>query len=223
MSHIVTWQTTNIGTVSYHPDTASATSTYHACVTNDYIDVIEAGPKTNVLLDAAEADLDDSTQYFFGIRMRAFQTYNKSGAAHNLSASDRNTATQLQSNVYTYGGGGENYGLGEILDGLPTTGFLRPPTDIVIPTGGYASPSSGVVRYFASGSSNTTAVIPMQSGVTVGDVSASMNLTMNTPASTTKIVMPLLYVPQAFMLKSSNLWLWCYPMIYNAQGVPYGS
>lgn len=223
MAHIVTWQTTNIGTVSYHVNTSTSTTINHACVTNDYIDVIETGPKTNILLDASQGELDESTQYFFGIRMRFFSTYTSSGGSSSLTATNLGTATQLASGVYTYGGGGNNFGLGEILDGLPTTGFLRPPTDIVVPTGGYASPSSGSVRYFASSSSETSAIIPRQESALVGDVSASINLVMNTPASTTKIIMPLLYTPQAVILETNNVFLWCYPMIYNAQGVPYGT
>lgn len=220
MAHIVTYSSSNIGTVSFHRNSATDTTIYHACVTNDYFDVIEVGPKTNTLVDSSAGELDESQQYFYGIRMRAFATYASSGGS--ISITQTLTASLLTNRVYTYGGGGSNYGLGELLDGLPTTGFLRPPTDIVIPVGGYTLNRSGDVRYFATSSTDTTAVIPMQDSVVVGDVSASINLLMNTPEPTVRITMPLLYVPQAFRLNQYS-WLWCYPMIYNAQGVPYGS
>ena len=81
--------------------------------------------------------------------------------------------------------------------------------------------------YFASDYWDQDCVVPVQSGVVVGSSSARINLRLNTPSSRTKIRMPLLYVPQAFVIADTNgednLWLWCYPMIYNAQGVPYGS
>lgn len=220
MAHIVTFSSTNIGTVSFHRNSATDTTIYHACVTNDYFDVIEVGPKTNTLVDSSAGELDESQQYFYGIRMRAFATYTSSGGSINITQTT--TATSLAQRVYTYGGGGSNYGLGELLDGLPTTGFLRPPTDIVVPVGGYTKARSSDVLYFATSSNDKTAVIPMQDSVVVGDVSASISLSMNTPASTVRVTMPLLYTPQAFRLNQYS-WLWCYPMIYNAQGVPYGS
>lgn len=222
MAHTVTFSSTNIGSVSFHRNSATDPTIYHACVTNDYFDVIEVGEKTNTLVDSSAGELDESQQYFYGIRMRAFNTYTASGGSISLTASQEGTATQLTSRLYTYGGGGSTFGLGELLDGLPTTGFLRPPTDIAVPVGGYTKQRSSDVMYFAKSSTDTSAVIPLQESVFVGDVSASINLLMNTPESTVRITMPLLYVPHAFHL-DSNKWLWCYPMIYNAQGVPYGS
>lgn len=222
MAHIVTWNSTSVSSVSFKVSASqSSTVMAHAYVTNDYVDVIETGPKTNVLLDTTQEELDDSTQYFFGLRMRAFATYNANEGAYTITNEQTNTATQLSGSLYTYGAGGSTYGLGQLLDGLPTTGFLRQPSDIVVPVGSYVS-MSGAVRYFESSSSSSIAVIKPQDGVVVNSSGASMNLSMGTPVSTTKIVMPLLYVAQAFRL-SNNTWLWCYPMIYNAQGVPYGS
>lgn len=223
MAHIVTWNTTNIGKVEYSRS-SSGTTVDHAYVTNDYVDVIEVGPKTNVLVDALDTVLDDSTQYFFGIRMRAFATYTEDEGSRTMTGAEKATATSLDSYVHTYGGGGDYFGLGELLESLPTTGFLRPPSDIVIPVGRYSRASTSDFRYFSTGgtSADAISVIPRQDGVIVANSSASINLAMNTPESTVRITMPLLYVPQAFQL-SNYTWLWCYPMIYNAQGVPYGS
>lgn len=221
MARTVTFSSTNIGTVSFRRNSATDTTIYHACVTNDYFDVIEAGPKTNVLVDAAAAELDESQQYFYGIRMRAFNVFNSSGSGVSMTATQLGSATLLKSKLYTYGGSG-TFGLGQLLDGLPTTGFLRPPTDIAVPVGGYTKARSSDVNYFGNSSTDASAVIPQQSGTIVGDASASVNLLLNTPASTVRITMPVLYLAQAYNL-DNNQWLWCYPMIYNAQGVPYGS
>ena len=223
MAHIVTYSSSNIGTVSFHRNSATDTTIRHAYVTNDYFDVIEVGPKTNTLVDSSAVELDTSQQYFYGIRMRAFAVYTSSGGSATLTLSQTLTATQMSDRLYTYGDGGAGYGLGELLDGLPTTGFLRPPTDIVVPVGGYTLKRSGDVRYFSTSSTDTSAVIPIQESVIVSNSSASVSISMNTPASTVGITMPLLYVPQAFHIGTDNQWLWCYPMIYNAQGVPYGS
>lgn len=221
MARTVTFSSTNIGTVSFLRNSATDTVIYHACVTNDYFDVIEVGPKTNTLVDSSAGELDESQKYFYGIRMRVFNTYNSSGSGVSLTATQVGTATQLTQGLYTYGGG-STFGLGQLLDGLPTTGFLRPPTDIAVPVGGYSKARSSDVYYFGYSSSDSTAVIPRQESAIVGGSSASINLLMNTPASTVRITMPLLYVAQAYHL-DGNQWLWCYPMIYNAQGVPYGS
>ena len=195
----------------------------------DYVDLIQTGNRTNILIDADNADIDDSTQYFFGMRVRVFGTFYEGGGAFGVIYGDNaTTATALSSgSVYTYGAGGSTFGLGEILDQLPTTGFLTPPSNLQIPIGSYNRYDYDEFLYFAENYYDTDCVIPVQHGVIVSNSSASINIRLNTPSLSKKIRMPLLYVPQAFCINQdeseANLWLWCYPMIYNAQGVPYGS
>lgn len=196
----------------------------------DYVDLIQTGNRTNILIDADNADIDDSTQYFFGMRVRVFGTFYGSGGAFGvLYGSNADTATALATGaVYTYGAGAgsSTFGIGEILSKLPTTGFLTPPSNLQIPIGSYSKYDDEYL-YFADNYYDTDFVIPVQHGVVVSNSSASINLRLNTPSANKKIRMPLLYVPQAFCINQDeaepNLWLWCYPMIYNAQGVPYGS
>lgn len=193
----------------------------------DYVDLIQTGEKTNILKDVTGSDIDDSTTYFFGMRVRVFGLFSEDGGEYGLFGANYDTATQLASRVYTYGGGGSTYGLGEILDQLPTTGFLTPPSNLTVPIGSYTRLDYSDFLYFGESVWDTDCVIPKQAGVIVSSSSGYINVRLNTPPLSTKIVMPLLYVPQAFMIGETagedNIWLWCYPMIYNAQGVPYGS
>lgn len=207
-------------------NSASNPAAQRCYCSDDYVDLIQTGNRTNILIDASNEDIDDSTTYFFGMRVRVFGLFSEDGGEYGLFGANYDTATLLGGRTYTYGGGGSTYGLGQILEQLPTTGFLTPPSSLTVPVGSY-SRADDEFLYFASDYWDQDCVVPVQSGVVVGSSSARINIRLNTPSSRTKIRMPLLYVPQAFVIADTNgednLWLWCYPMIYNAQGVPYGS
>lgn len=223
MSYSFTHTFTSMAQLRFKSDDPSSPTSERCFYSEDYVDLIETGSKTNILTDATGADIDDSTTYFFGIRMRVFGTFYESGGEYELTSTNLATATELSGRTFTYGSGGSLYGLGQILAQLPTAGFLTPPSSLVVPIGGYTRVNYDDFLYFADSIWDTECVMPYQEGSVISSSTRGyINMVLNTPPASQKIAMPLLYVPQAFRA-GDNTYIWGYPMIYNAQGVPYGS